>query len=544
MLDSKPMRTIPLRLWALAILASFLQVLPFPIAGPAPLWRRLFCWFCLVPLLMALLGTDTDGNRLRSGQTALLGYVSGFFWYMGNCYWTYQTMYLYGGLAKPIAFGILLLFSLYLGLYHALFGWLAGLLNVRMGRKAVLMATPFLWVAVELARARITGFPWDLLGYTQVDNSLLTKLAPLGGVMLLSFIVAIPSAIFAAISVAQSTRQRLNLLAIGILLAAGLQLGMLSHPPEDLSKHTAVLLQQNLAVGAPGRNVEVLRTEEKYRQFIGWSLSPRVPVTKNGSQFDWVSAPLGAKHDLIIWPEAPADFATTDPVFRAQLSSLARSSDTPVIAGSLGVDFDSSAEGGYREYGSAAIFDKDGTYLGRYDKIHRVPWGEYVPYKQLFFFAGKLVDGVGRMDAGTQHKLFQLDGHKDAVFICYESIFGDEVRDFVKNGAELLVNISDDGWFGDTGAPWQHLDMARMRAIENRRWILRDTNTGITTAIDPHGRGVFSTPRHVRAAFAFPFEYRNDITFYTLHGDWFAWICALVSAAMLLMSFLPRRAVN
>jgi apolipoprotein N-acyltransferase len=544
MLDSKPMRTIPLRLWALAVLASFLQVLPFPLAGPVPLWRRLFCWFCLVPLLLALLGKDTHGSRLRPGQTALLGYVCGFFWYLGNCYWTYQTMYLYGGLAKPVALGILLLFSLYLGLYHALFGWLVGLLNARMGRKAALIAAPFLWVAVELARARITGFPWDLLGYTQVDNSLLTKLAPLGGVMLLSFIVAIPSAIFASIGVAQSTRQRLNLLAIGVLLVAGLQLGVLSHSPEDLSEHTAVLLQENLAVGAPGRNVEVLHTQEKYRQFVGWSLSPLVSVTKNGSELSWVSVPQNAKHDLIIWPEAPADFATTDPAFRAQLGSLARSSDTPVIAGSLGVDFDSSAEGGYREYGSAAVFDKDGTYLGRYDKIHRVPWGEYVPYKQLFFFAGKLVDGVGRMDAGTQHTIFQLDGHKEAVFICYESIFGDEVREFVKNGAEVLVNISDDGWFGDTGAPWQHLDMARMRAIENRRWILRDTNTGVTTAIDPHGRGIFSTPRHVRAAFAFPFDYRDDLTFYTRHGDWFAWICALVSAAMLVMSFLRRREVN
>ena len=538
------MRTIPLRLWALAILASFLQVLPFPIAGPVSLWHRFFCWFCLTPLLLALLGKDTHGNRLRPAQAALLGYVCGIFWYMGNCYWTYQTMYLYGGLAKPVALGILLLFSLYLGLYHALFGWLVGILNARMSRNAALMAAPFLWVAVELARARITGFPWDLLGYTQIDNSLLTKLAPLGGVMLLSFIVAVPSAIFASIGIAESTRQRLNLLVIGVLLAVGLQLGVLSHSPEDPSEHTAVLLQENLAVGAPGHNVEDLRTEEKYRQFIGWSLSPRLPLDKGGPEINQAATQQNTKHDLIIWPEAPADFATTDPIFRAQLTNLARSSSTPVIAGSLGVDFDSSAEGGYHEYGSAAVFDKDGTYLGRYDKIHRVPWGEYVPYKQLFFFAGKLVDGVGRMEAGNQHKVFQLNGHTDAVFICYESIFGDEVREFVENGAEVLVNISDDGWFGDTGAPWQHLDMARMRAIENRRWILRDTNTGVTTAIDPHGRGVFSTPRHVRAAFVFPFNYRNEMTFYTRHGDWFAWICALVSAAMLAMSFMRRREVN
>jgi apolipoprotein N-acyltransferase len=148
------------------------------------------------------------------------------------------------------------------------------------------------------------------------------------------------------------------------------------------------------------------------------------------------------------------------------------------------------------------------------------------------------------MDAGTEHKLFTANAHTFGVFICYESIFGDEVREFTKNGAEVLVNISDDGWYGDTGAPWQHLDMARMRAIENRRWILRDTNTGVTTAIDPHGRGIFSTPRHVRTAFAFPFDYRSDLTFYTRHGDWFAWLCAVVSAAALAFGFLRRREVH
>jgi apolipoprotein N-acyltransferase len=156
-----------------------------------------------------------------------------------------------------------------------------------------------------------------------------------------------------------------------------------------------------------------------------------------------------------------------------------------------------------------------------------------VPYKQLFSFADQLITNVGNMEAGTRHTIFPLNGHGVGIFICYESIFGDEVREFVKDGAEVLVNISDDGWYGDTGAPWQHLDMARMRAIENRRWILRDTNTGITTAIDPHGRGIFTTPRHIRAAFAFPFDYRSGTTFYTRNGDWFAWVCAVITVLAL-----------
>src|SRR5580704_7182807 len=155
------MRLIPARLWAMAVLSGVLQVLPFPIAGPTPLWRTAFCWIALVPLLWALVGNNKTGNPLTPRQGALLGYLSGFLWYLGNCYWIYQTMYLYGGLAKPVALGILFLFCLYLGLYHALFAALfTTLRRSRLGFQAALLLSPFLWVAVELARARITSLPW------------------------------------------------------------------------------------------------------------------------------------------------------------------------------------------------------------------------------------------------------------------------------------------------------------------------------------------------------------------------------------------------
>src|SRR5271155_1868384 len=166
MLDFRAMRQIPLQLWAMAALSGVLQVLPFPIAGPTPLWRTAFCWIALLPLLWALLGNDKTRNPLTLFQAALLSYLCGFLWYMGNCYWIYQTMHLYGGIPKPASFGILVAFSLYVGLYHALFGWLLGWLRKLNSPQMALAISPFLWVAVELARARITGFPWDLLGYT------------------------------------------------------------------------------------------------------------------------------------------------------------------------------------------------------------------------------------------------------------------------------------------------------------------------------------------------------------------------------------------
>lgn len=522
------MRSVSPRRWALVVLSAFLQALPFAIAGPVPAWRRAFCWVALTPLLIALLDGSEKENTSR--QSVLLGYVCGVLWYIANCYWIYQTMYLYGGLDKPVALAILFLFSLYLGLYHALFAWLISLVQRRSGTLAALLSAPFLWVAVELARARITGFPWDLLGYAQVDNAALLTLAPVGGVMLLSFITAAVGALFSAAWIDAPRRKAWGTGAFVALIV--LQAGTFYRPAPDAAPYAATLLQQNLVPGVMGKREEPLSPDQKYRSFRDLSLSPK---TLAGDT---------TKSSLIVWPESPADFFTHDPQFREQLGMTARAAQIPVITGSAGVDFDSGPNPAHHVYGSAAVFDAQGNYVGRYDKVHRVPWGEYVPFKELFFFAGKLTDAVGNMEAGTKHTVFPLGGHQVGIFICYESIFGDEVREFVNGGADLLVNISDDGWYGDTGAPWQHLDMERMRAVENRRWILRDTNTGITTSVDPHGRGDFSTPRHVREAFRFHFNYLDGTTFYTRHGDWFAWLCAVVSAMVLLLGARLRQRVN
>ena len=203
----------------MAVLSGILQILPFPIAGPTPLWRTAFCWIALAPLLWALLGNTKTGNPLTLRQGAALGYICGFIWYLGNCYWIYQTMYLYGGLAKPIAAGILVLFCLYLGLYHALFGTLTAAFRRRFGRQAALLLVPFAWVAVELARARITGLPWDPLGNAQVDNPLLTRLAPITGVYGLSFIIAAVNALWLIrIRIRERRFTRLALTIAGVLI--------------------------------------------------------------------------------------------------------------------------------------------------------------------------------------------------------------------------------------------------------------------------------------------------------------------------------------
>jgi len=536
------MRTISLRSWALAILSSLLQVLPFPIAGPAPLWRRLFCWFCLTPLLMAMLSDDKRGQRLRPGQTALLAYVCGFFWYMGNCYWIYQTMHLYGELPKVASAGILILFSLYVALYHAMFGAFIGVARKRFSVQQVLWATPFLWVAVELARARITGFPWDLLGYTQVDSLSLTRLAPWAGVLGLSFVVAFVNVLWISRLTRQGTQGRFaGAVVASLFIVATILVSRYMAPAKAPVSATAVLLQENLSVGAESSGPPESK-DQMLASFTNLSLHPTFPSSAEPFSVNSAGGMPATKPQIIAWPEAPTAFIDSDPAFRNSLGALAIKTHTPVVVNSI--SFGARNEGGhYDEYNSADFFLPDGSYAGRYDKMRLVPFGEYTPYKPLFFFAGQLLGDLPFVP-GLQRRLFGSDGKKYGVFICYESIFGDDIRHFAADGAEVLVNISDDGWYGDSSAPWEHLDMVRMRAIENQRWVLRATNTGITVAVDPSGRITESMPRHIRGSLLVHFGYRSDLSFYTMHGDWFGWLCALVSAVVLLLTYSKRTAVN
>ena len=557
------MRQIPLPLWAMAILSGILQVIPFPIAGPTPLWRTVFCWIALLPLLWALLGNTKTGNPLTLRQGAVLGYTCGIVWYLGNCYWIYQTMYLYGGLAKPIALGILILFCLYLGLYHALFGTLIAAFHSRFGRQSALLFVPFAWVAVELARARITGLPWDLLGIAQVDNPLLTRLAPITGAYGISFIIAAVNALWLLrIRIRERRFTRASLTLAGVILIvvyiAGLRL--IANPRPSPTTATATLVQENLEVGAANTGPQPTTQQfldsfsylSRYPSpqfFLGipeLSNTPSVYLirrqpSKEGTDTD---TPASTPTDLIVWPESPAPFFDNDPQFHAALSTLARTTQTPIIVGNVGFESDAAAKSGYTPYNRASFITPDGTFTGHYDKMHLVPFGEYVPYKEFFFFAKSLLNEAGLFKPGKERAVFKTGGHIYGVFICYESIFGDEIRDYAKQGAEVLVNISNDGWYGDTSAAWQHLNMVRMRAIENHRWILRATNTGVTAAINPYGRVTAAAPRHQRTSIRVHFGYENDLTFYTAHGDLFAYACAFLTALGLALSLRHRVAVN
>lgn len=537
------MRWDSLKLWGAAVLAAALLELPFPLAGPMPPWRSVFAWFGLVPLLWAILSPACCESKRPIRRAFLVAYLCGFLWYMGNCYWVRDTMLHYGEMPTGAPTLLLIGFSAVLGLYFGLFGLGVMLVRQATGKtRLALAAAPFLWVALDLAAARITSVPWDQLGYSQVDNGFVNQLAPWAGVYGITFLLVSVNALIASGLALKGDWNRWIWSAAAFFLAVAGFSGIVRQPAKQPTSAIAVLIQPNLDVGADNEwlsssdwqqhiaGVKQL-AEEQCKSYIAG-------IPQTGAPTSEVVCPAHPTHpDLVVWPEAPAfSFMEADPRFRQTMSSIAREEQAPLIVGGYGMDF-SESEHGWSDYNSAMIFGADGERIGRYDKIHLVPFGEYIPFQQYLSFAHKLTGRVSTFSRGTERSTFRLNGHRYGVFICYEAVFADEVRHFAQFGAEVLVNISDDGWYGDTSAPWQHLNMARMRAIENRRWLLRDTNNGVTAVIDPYGRVRESIPRHQADALPAQYGFRNDVTFYTAHGDVFAWLCGILSLGVVGWSF-------
>jgi apolipoprotein N-acyltransferase len=217
---------------------------------------------------------------------------------------------------------------------------------------------------------------------------------------------------------------------------------------------------------------------------------------------------------------------------------MARATHTWVVTGAIGsTPAKQSGIPASEVFNSAALVSPRGDWTARYDKVHLVPFGEYLPFPKLFAFAGGLTKEVGEFKAGESRAPLEAGSERLGIFICYESVFPDEVRQFADNSAQVFVNISNDGWYGDSGAYAQHLNQTRMRAIENDRWILSATDTGVTASLDPYGRTVVRLPRKERGVLVAPYALTSVTTFYTRHGDWFAYLCAIISAAALLMRF-------
>jgi apolipoprotein N-acyltransferase len=519
--EGKVRRWLP---WVLALASGVLQILVFPLPD-----LTFFCWIALAPLLFALIrtGTSYEGRGwLAIKRGFLLGLVCGAVYYAASCYWMGEVMYNYGGISGVVAVLIMVAFSLAAGSAEALFGGLLAFVASRRGWAAkALVLAPVFWVAMELLyRSRIWSFPWDLLGTALVDNIPLTRIATVTGTYGLSFEIMLVNALFVSAFLGPKRRRPL-VLAACIFLVGVLETGRYFEPPAATANSTARLVQENVSLNQQW-------TAQSYEALLA-SLKD-ISIMKPEDTMPGEPLP-----DLIIWPESPAPFFENDPRLRETLSSIAQQTHAYVLAGTVGaVPGDPNGL-----YNSAQLVAPSGRWLARYDKIHLVPFGEYVPLKGLFDLVhfNRLVQDVGNFVPGTERMVLPVNGYKLGTFICYESAYPDEVRQFVANGAQVLVNISNDGWFGNGAAPWQSLAMTRMRAIENERWVLRSTNTGITVSIDPFGRIVQQAQRNVRVAVNVPYGIVTRITFYSRYGDWFGWLCVALCAIITISAAFPRK---
>ena len=503
---------------ALSIVAGAALALAFPDFNLPPL-----AWVAVAGLIFASLGASLP-------EAALCGLLFSTAFYGLSLPWIYTVMRQYGPLPAWQAAGVMLLMILAASpcivAFALLVAWIA-----RRSVNLAILAAPFLWVALELLRARMPeiGFPWNLLGYAASGSVALVQLTTLTGIWGLSFLVAAYNALLVW-TIRSFRQQRANRSTSGgILLGATAAILIVvfvgaRFVPAAPATHVAHLIQPDLpqSMEYPA-NYDALHAGDM-------------------ADIDQITIAAGQRQPgLVVWPEVPAPFSLEQLPFAQRALRLARESRSDFLLGVIKW----KQEGGntLSAYNSAVLLDPGGVQEFEYDKIHLVPFSEYVPWRRYLFFARDLTGLIGDFRHGSQYAVGRLPGGPFGVFICYEAVFPNEVRRFVQNGAQLLINISDDGWFGRSSARTQHLAMARVRAVENRRWLLRDTNNGFTVSVDPYGRIVASMPPDIRGQLNAPYAFRSDRTLYTRWGDWLPWLSAAISAALLLYAALRNEPV-
>jgi len=488
----------------------------------------IYAWFGLAILFASVLRT--------SGRVAFLcGFLHGLVFVVTCVPWIADTLSIHGGMSRAAGWGVLLVIAVVWGLSTGVAAWAIQRLSVRSYTLA-LVGAPFLWVSTEVYRTYLpeVSFPWSLLGYAPSENPALVQLATITGVYGLSFLAAAFNALllWSDCGEAREAKRRIRILSA---VVAGLLLIMVIGPrfvPRGEAHHWARVVQPNFP---------------ENEQYVGdWYADHKADM----AQLQYLSlrpSVSGVKPDLLVWPEAPAPFSFQEPHFVPYISKLARDFHNPVIVGVIDWRPETAEVNGtprvtMAPYNSAVMLNAFGQRAFLYDKMHLVPFGEYEPFPFIHQVVTSVSEEVGGFHRGKNRAVGTFsNGNKFSVFICYEAIYPGEIREFTDRGAELLVNISNDGWFGTSAAAEQHLRMARVRAVENRRWLLRDTNSGITASIDPYGNVTRAMRRDVRDSADLPYDFRTDQTIYVRFNDWFAWMCVLVSAILVGITFRKEK---
>ncbi|MEZ4598853.1 MAG: apolipoprotein N-acyltransferase [Syntrophotaleaceae bacterium] len=501
-------RFLPDPVSSLALGSGLLLALSFPRPDVASL-----AWFALVPLFMVM--------NERPFHTGFLA-GTGFFGLV--LYWLNIVMTTYGRLHPVLSVVVYLLLVAYLSLFFGAATWAACYCREKLGFSTII-TLPVFWVALEFVRSfLLTGFPWATLGYSQQSHLALIQSADLVGPYGLSFLLILSNASLARAGCEILQKRFSNLpwtalLVTASMFAANLEYGFfrLDHQVDERSKSAETLLVQgSIDQSVKWNPAYQARTIAIYRDLS-------MPESESPAT------------DLIIWPESAVPF------FFQEGGALAEAVlQVPVQTGAyllMGSPAYEAGSEGEQYLNSAFLLSPEGRILGRSDKVHLVPFGEYVPLGRLLPFVDKLVVGIGDFSPGKVSPL-QMNGGRIGVLVCFESIFPELARDYVRQGSDLLVNITNDAWFGRSSAPYQHLAMSRFRAVENRVWVARAANTGISAFISPSGEIVAKSPLFERLALKGQVGLGAQPTIYTRFGDILPILCLILSAGWLVYARL------
>mgnify|MGYP001173725110 CR=1 FL=1 len=497
------------RLIFLALLTGVLLVFSFPRHGVG-----LLAWIAFVPLLLTLQETR------KPFRAALWGFLTGMIVHVGLLYWIAQVIVMYGDLPPYIAVSAMILLSCVLSLYFSLFS--AALVFLRNRGFSEIVSAPLLWVGLEYLKSHLfTGFPWENLAYSQYKYLTIIQFTDITGTYGLSFIIVFVNVlVFDLIS----HRQHRGNLAPEVLAGCLIPALLIGYGTFSLNRVNAELKRAEA--------MEVSLIQGNIDQNIKWNPQHQEESIEIYKNMSLVKAPVG--RGLIVWPETATPFFFQE---KHDLSKIVRgiprlTSDWLLFGSPSYLE-----EGKRTSYmNSAFLLSPDGKVAGKYDKVHLVPYGEYVPLRNYFPFINKLVAGIGDFRKGEGNVPLAFGNHSLGILICYEGIFPELSRAYKKEGAKLLVNITNDAWFGRTSAPYQHLSMTVFRAVENRVFFLRSANTGISAIISPSGKIIKRTGLFERTTLRGSVKFLDRKTIYALYGDVFVYICLMLLGAVFFSS--------
>jgi len=468
-------------------------------------------WVALAPVLAIAV---TSPPRAAFGW----GWVSGSVFFLLLLRWLNFTFRVYSEIPWPLTWLPTMALAGYCALYPALVAASASWISRRRGPGLALLAAPFLWVAFEWVRGwLLAGFPWGSLGYSQYRQLAVIQIAELGGVYAVSFVLVAVNAALAGFVALRRRTATAGLGAAAVLTGATLAFGA-----------------ARLAEPAAPATVTVSVMQPSIEQPLKWDAAHMESTLRIYGELTRAAA---ERHpDLIVWPEtASPSMLRRDPVLVDALKDLSARFHVPLLVGSVDVNERTQAA-----YNTAFMLTERGI-VGRYDKIQLVPFGEYVPLSGVIGFVRSWAQFISELEPGSRAVVFPGPPAPLGVVICYEGIFPELVRRFVVGGARLMVNMTNDGWFGRTHGPLQHLAMYPFRAVEHRTAVVRAANTGVSAFIAPTGQITTRLGLYERGNLAAAVPLRTRETLYTRFGDWLAWTCAIASGAVLAAAALGGR---